>query len=151
MSMTRRIFLLVTAPALSAVALDRWPTSILDAWARATPPMARTGVVYMTIRNEGREPDALIAAQTEAAARAELHRTVIENGIARMQPVPHLEIPPGSDVRLEPNGLHLMLIELRAPLVAGTSFPLRVKFRSGLELALAVPVRTARAGGHSAH
>lgn len=105
----------------------------------------------MSIRNEGPDPDRLTGAQSIASGRVELHRTTVENGMARMQPVPILDIPPRSEVRLEPNGLHLMLVDLRAPLVAGSTFPLLVEFRSGMRVAVDVSVRAARSGMHSTH
>ena len=39
----------------------------------------------------------------------ELHETTVEDGVARMRPVPELLIRAGESVRLERGGLHLMM------------------------------------------
>lgn len=143
-------FLLVGLP-FGARSLDRSPIKVVDTWSRSTPPAARTGVVYMTIRNEGSEADALLDFESPVAARVELHQTVVEKGVARMIPVPQLEVPGRSEVKLEPNGLHLMLVDLRAPLVAGQSFPVTMAFRSGYKPTLEVSVRSVRGTGHAIH
>ena len=61
----------------------------------------------MTIRNAGMEADALLDIESPVAARVELHRTVVENGVARMVPVPRLEIAAKSEVKLDPKALSI--------------------------------------------
>lgn len=105
----------------------------------------------MTIRNDGPVAESATSAESDAAASAEFHRTSVEAGVARMAAVPRLEIPPRGDVTLEPNGLHLMLIDLRRPLIAGTTIRLTIRFASGLSQSLDVPVRASRPSGHGTH
>ena len=97
------------------------------AWARATPPGAGIGGGYVTIRNAGDQPDRLVGFSSPAAARGELHEMSVEGGVMRMRPVPSLEIAPGETVVMKPGGLHLMLMELKAPLRQGE--PLRATLR----------------------
>ena len=47
----------------------------------------------------------------------------------KMRRVEQVAIPAGAEVAFEPGGLHLMLIGLKAPLVAGKSLPLVLQFR----------------------
>ena len=102
---------------------------VAHAWARATPPGARVGAAYFTIENPGKA-DVLLAIASPAAARAELHRTTLENGMSRMRPAGEVVIAAGATVKVEPGGLHVMLMDLKAPLVAGTTVPLQLTFRN---------------------
>ena len=152
MPIARRTILLIAAgPLLPGMASERRGLRIVDPWSRSTPPAARTGVVYLTIRNDGADPDVVTSVESNAALRVEIHRTTVESGVARMQPVPQLEIPPRTEIRLEPNGLHFMLVDLRAPLVAGSTITVTIHFRSGEAATFEVPIRSTRPSGHSAH
>lgn len=97
-------------------------------WARATPPAAKTGAVYMEIRNTGAEPDRLVEIRSPVADRAEVHQTESESGIVRMRHVPALEIKPDGSALLRPGDIHIMLNGLKGPLQAGTEFPLTLQF-----------------------
>jgi copper(I)-binding protein len=82
----------------------------------------------MTLMNQAASADRLVAVTTEAAANAELHQSVEENGVARMLPVDSLEIPAGGSVELKPGGYHIMLMGLKAPLKKGDVLMLQLKF-----------------------
>jgi periplasmic copper chaperone A len=111
---------------------------IAKAWARATPPAAKTGAIYLTITNTGSAPDTIEGASSPAADKVELHEMKMENGVMRMRPVPSLTIAPGQSVVLKPNGYHLMLIGLKAPLTEGQKVPVTVTFeRAGAQQAMA--------------
>lgn len=97
---------------------------------------------YMTIRNEGAMPDRLVSATADAARTVEIHETVIENDVARMQMLPEgIAIPAGEAVELRPGGLHLMLIGLHRDLVPGMALTLTLTFESGQVITLRAPVR----------
>jgi periplasmic copper chaperone A len=116
-------------------------------WARALPAVAKNGAVYLEIRNTGTAPDRLVAISTPAAESAELHRTQIDGGIARMGELATLEIKPGDSALLHPGGLHIMLNGLKLPLKAGTEFPLTLRFeRAGL---VELEIRVERAPTHA--
>lgn len=72
------------------------------------------GAVYLSVVNPGAGSDRLLAVETAAAAAAEIHETVQEDGLLRMIAHPDgLEIPPRSTVELAPGGKHVMLIAPR--------------------------------------
>ena len=49
-----------------------------------------------------------------------MHRSIVSDGIARMEPLPNgLEIKPGETVELRPGGSHGMLVDLKRPLKEG--------------------------------
>ena len=119
------------------------------AWARATPPGARTGVAYLTIENRNAAPDRLVRAETPVAERAELHAHDMEAGVARMRSVDGLEVAPGQTTVLAPGGLHVMLVGLHRPLKRGEAFALTLVFERAGPVTLEVRVEGAGAGGPS--
>lgn len=133
--MTRRflVFSMAVAVTLLAAAAPaheyrRGALEIDHPWARATPPAAKNGAVYLEIRNTGAEPERLVRVSTPAAEKAELHRTEREGDVLRMRDMPVLVIPPNDSALLHPAGPHIMLTGLKAPLKAGTEFPITLHF-----------------------
>jgi copper(I)-binding protein len=67
-----------------------------------------------------------------------LHLSSVDaNGVARMWPLAKLELAPGEQVRFEPGGRHLMISDLKGPLVVGKRVPVTFEFDGG-EQALTV-------------
>jgi len=119
----------ILALGLTTAAFAQTSTIEVDqVWARATPPGAKTAAVYLTLINKGSTEDRLLSATTPVAGKAELHTTINDNGIMRMRPIAAITVKPGSSTKLQPNGMHIMLEELKAPLLAGQSFTLMLSF-----------------------
>ncbi len=97
-------------------------------YARPTPPGARTGGAYLTIDNRGNEPDRLLRVATPAAGAAEIHSMTMEGNVMRMRAVAAVEIPAHATTALKPGGYHVMLIDLKQPLVVGETLPLSLTF-----------------------
>src|SRR5207253_5093281 len=120
------------------------PTSgslrIDHAYARATPPGARTAVVYLTIANNGRDAERLLRASSPAAQSVEMHQMSMEKGMMRMRAVAALDIAPATSVALQPGGYHLMLLELARQLKQGETFPLTLVFHHAGSIRIEVPV-----------
>ena len=124
---------------------------VTDAWARATPPGAKTGAAYMTLQG-GTMGDRLLGATSEAAASVELHTVEESDGMARMRRLDSLEIPAGTRVELAPGGKHLMLIGLGAPLTAGDTLRLVLEFATSGNRTVEIEIRPAVAeAGHEHH
>ncbi|MSQ91876.1 MAG: copper chaperone PCu(A)C [Gammaproteobacteria bacterium] len=102
--------------------------SVTYAWARATPPGAAMGVIYLRIDNGSTKSDRLLKLRTSVAASADVHRTEIVDDIARMREVAVLHVAPGEKVEFAPGGLHVMLMGLKKPLVAGKTFEIELVF-----------------------
>jgi iron complex outermembrane receptor protein len=102
---------------------------IAHPWSRPTAPGMPMGVAYFTLENRGSTEDALVSASTPAATRVEFHQTTMSEGIARMRPLAQVVLPPGKPVKVEPGGIHMMLVDLKQPLAAGTQVPLTLVFR----------------------
>jgi periplasmic copper chaperone A len=114
--------------------------AITDPWSRPTPPIASVGAVYFSITNAGRKADRLLAISSPIARQAEIHESRAVNGTVEMRAVESIECPPGATVRIEPGGLHVMLLGLTHPLAAGTTFPLSLRFRDAGSVTVQVAV-----------
>lgn len=119
---------------------------ISAAWTRAAGANAN-GAGYLTIRNDGAAADRLLAASTAAARRVELHTMLRDGDVMRMRAVPSIELPPGQTVTLRPGGLHVMLLGLAAPLEAGGSLPLTLRFERAGEVEVRLAIGRAGAAG----
>jgi len=120
--------------------------SVVNAWARATAPMAKTGAVYLTIVDYG-APDRLLALATPIAGMAQLHETTMQNNIMRMRPVDGLAVSAQGPVTFAPGGYHVMLMGLKEPLREGQTFPLTLTFQHAGTMQTVVTVETVGAGG----
>lgn len=101
---------------------------IRDAWARETAPGQTSGAAYFTIVNSGSEGDRLVSVTTPAASMAMLHGSRNSNGVMAMRMMADLPVPATATVTLAPLGTHVMLTGLSAPLHAGNSLPLTLRF-----------------------
>jgi periplasmic copper chaperone A len=117
---------------------------ISGAWARATPPTAQVGAVYFAMTNHGSKLDQLLAASTDVAAKVEIHDSRTVNGVMQMRQVTVVNCPAGATVKVEPGGLHVMLLGLKHPLSAGSFIDLTLRFRDAGSLAVHVPVQNER-------
>jgi len=102
---------------------------VTQAWARATPGKSTIGAAYATVTAPA--GDRLVGAASPVAASVEIHQHTMEGGVMKMRQIDAVPLPAGQPVTLSPGGYHLMLIDLKAPLVAGQSFPLSLRFEKG--------------------
>lgn len=118
-----------------------------NAWARRAPVAGghgggtANGAVYVTIRNEGGQADALVAAASDAAHLVEFHETVHDAGVMRMRPLSKLEVGPGGAVEMKPGGHHIMLLGLTRDLKPGDKVKLTLTFDRAGQLTVEAPVR----------
>ena len=108
-------------------------------WARASAGPAKTAAAYLTIVDQG-QPDRLTGASTPVAAEATLHESMADMGMMKMRPVDGIALTPGKPVTLSPGGYHLMLTGLKAPLKAGDTFPLTLRFEHAEPVTVTVAV-----------
>jgi len=118
-------------------------------YARPTPPGARTGGVYLTIRNAGQARDQLVAAKSAAAQSVEIHSMQMEGNLMKMRAVRALDIPAGGEVTLGSGGYHVMLVGLSRPLAVGDEVPVTLTFaKAGSIDVLATVEPVQSADGH---
>jgi len=91
--------------------------AVEHAWIREAPPGAMS-VAYARLTNRGKGALVLDGARSADFGGAGLHRTIVDDGVARMREGT-LAIAPGASALLEPGGWHLMLFDPARPLKAG--------------------------------
>ena len=115
---------------------------VKDAWIRTPPPGAPTAAGYATITNHGIASDRLTGAFSGAAASVGLHEMDKQGGVMRMRPIPGgVAIGASATIKLEPNGRHLMLTGLKAPLRAGQHVHVVLQFQRAGQVAADFVVR----------
>lgn len=143
---------LLTAPA-AAHDVAAAGLKIGHPFAIETPPGAMSGAGYLTITNEGADPDRLIAVRADFP-RVTLHRTEIgADDIARMREADGIPVAPGETVALEPGGGHIMFMGLDGdPLEVGDIIPATLVFEKAGEVPVEfwVEPRGAAPTGHGA-
>jgi copper(I)-binding protein len=93
---------------------------------------------YATLVNPGRSPT-LIGASEVAAA--EIHESYQESGMMMMRPVKKLDVPAGKKVELKPGGYHIMLLNLKRDLKAGTVVKLTLQFQNAGKIPVNAEIR----------
>jgi copper(I)-binding protein len=126
---------------------------VTGAWSRNSPMMSEAGAAYMTITSA--VDDRLVGASVDpsVAGTVEIHETVMAEGEMAegemgdmggemtMRPVDGIDLPAGEAVALEPGGLHIMLLDLPAPLEIGQTYELTLTFEQAGEQTVTVEVR----------
>ena len=108
------------APASAEVAVE-------GAWARASVSGQKATGAFM--RLTAPQSLRLVSAQSPVAGVTELHEMKMDGDVMKMRAVPVLPLPAGQTVELKPGGYHVMLMDLKMPLVQGTSVPLTLVFQ----------------------
>ena len=128
------------------------PITVVQPWARATPPGAPTAAAYLTIMNHGTEPDVLVGGSSPQADRVEFHLSTMDNGVMKMRPATRgIAVPAGGTVELKPDGgYHVMLGGLKAPLRSGTMLPVTLRFAKAGSIEVVFAVEPIGARGPSA-
>lgn len=128
--------------ALLAAPLVRADIVASEGWSRATPPASTTAVGYLLLTNTGAESRSLLRIISPVSDRVMIHRSSIDhNGVARMWPVGELTLRPGETLRFDPNGFHVMFMDIKAPFVTGTKVPLSLLFEDEKEVTVMLEVR----------
>jgi copper(I)-binding protein len=139
MHLNRHVAAIAALAWVSAPALAQQPAvSVHDAWARATAPGQTTGAVYMTLSTP--VSDTLMSVSSPDAGAAMLHRTTKSNGMTGMADMDSLPIPAGRKITLAPNGIHVMLMDLKHPLIPGQAVEVDLTFANSPLVQVKAPV-----------
>jgi len=121
------------------------------AYIRATVPGQQVAGGFMKIENKG-IADQLLSASSPAAGEVQLHEMAMEGNVMKMRQVKDIPVPAGGSVELKPGGLHLMFMNIKAPLAAGESVPVKLKFAKAGEVEVKMPVNAmGQSGGAMKH
>ena len=119
------------------------PVEVRDGWIRpAVPGQSGTGAFMKLTAPSGSR---LIGISTPVAGVAEVHEMKLDGDTMRMRAVKGgLDLPARQTVELKPGGLHVMLMDLKQPILKDTVVPLVLRFedakgvQSSQELKLSV-------------
>jgi len=148
-----KALLIITGVAISNFVLAQTVTKtvttnaikIEDAYIRATVPGQQVAGGFMKIENKG-VADQLISASSPVAAEVQLHEMAMDGNVMKMRQVKDISVPAGGAVELKPGGLHLMFMNIKAPLTAGETIPVKLKFAKAGEVEVRMPVNAMGAG-----
>ena len=102
---------------------------VTEARSSPTPPVATVGAVYFSLTNTGPKSDRLTAITSAIASRVEIHESRRVQGMIQMRALSYVECPASATVKIEPGGMHIMLVGLTRPLSRGMQFPMSLSFR----------------------
>ena len=142
----RRILAFLAVALLAACRSGSEAVEIDAARAGATPPGITVAAAYMRI--VAKDGDTLLGAATPVAERVEMHSSFEENGLMKMRQLERIELAPGAPLSLQSGAAHFMLIGLRAPLAADTTFPLTLRFQKAGDRVVDVHVAAPGADAH---
>ncbi len=146
--MMRKLSLLAAALAFSTGALAGAADqiSVQDPYVRLAPPGAPATGAFMVIKNNGDKDVKLVKADNPASKVTELHNHINDNGVMKMRQVPGVDIKAKGEAVLKPGSLHVMLIDLKAPMKEGDVVPITLSFDDGsskqVEAKVVKPVAT---------
>lgn len=111
-----------------------------EAWIAEAPPAARHNAAYLVLRN-GPRGDSLVAVETPVAEVAEVHEMRQDKGVMRMRHEAVVALAPNAELRFQPGGRHIMLINMKRALKPGERVPLTLRFRKAGPLVIEAEVR----------
>ena len=106
----------------------------------AEPATQDEAAAYLTIRNNTNQEDTLVAVAADLAVRGEVHETMGGGEMRHMMATPTLLLPARGEVRMRPDSVHVMLLQLRKKLVAGDSVTLYLSLSRMGALEVRAPV-----------
>ena len=139
--------LLLSMGSLAALAQTA-AVKVEGAWARATVQGQKGTGAFMSLT--AKDGTSLVGVSSPVAGVAEVHEMKMEGDIMKMRALPMLDLPAGKKVELKPGGYHLMLMDLKAPLLKDSTVPVTLTFKDAKgvqsKLELKLPVSTVAPG-----
>lgn len=121
------IFALALGASLNVWASD--DVRIEHAWVRASVPGQMASGAFMQLT--ALRGATLLGVTSALAGVAQVHEMKMENGVMKMTQVAGgLPLPAGQTVTLKPGGYHIMLMDLKQTLAAGSQVPITLHLRA---------------------
>ena len=149
-SLATVLTLATAAAATSAQAQTR----IADPWVRGTVAQQKATGLFVTLSSAS--GTRLVSASSPVAGVVEIHQMAMEGNVMKMRALSNgLELPAGKAVELKPGGYHVMLLDLKQPLLAGDTVPVTLVFEGADKkrevVEIKAPVRALGAVAADAH
>lgn len=144
----QKTIVLLAGLLLSSLALAQ--VKVEGGWARATVQGQKATGAFMKLTAP--QATRLVAVSSPAAGVAEVHEMKMDGSVMQMRAIPALDLPANKVVELKPGSYHLMLMDLKAPLMKDSSVALTLTFKDakGVETKqqVSLPVTTGMPPGH---
>ncbi len=137
--MTKLLPTFFLALTLLGCSASRSGVEVKDAWSPPAPPGASVLAGYATVI--AHDDDTLIGVTSPAAREVQLHTMSEENGVMRMRPVESIQLEAGETLRLEPGGMHLMLMDPDPARAADEPIELTFRFAKAGEIRTVAKVK----------
>jgi len=130
------LLLLLVFPGFAFAELE-----ISNPWIKNLPPSVPVRAGYMTLHNPQSKTVSIVSLSSDAFGSIEIHQTIAQDGMMRMEQVTALKIEPDSTVQLAPGGLHLMMMNPVEPTRIGDTIEILILFDDGSEQKLEMRVK----------
>lgn len=113
---------------------------IKDQWLRPGAEKMATAL-YFTIKNNGGETDTLYSVESHVSKMVQIHETYSNGSVMGMREIGQVVIKPGEKVKLEPGGMHIMVMKLKKDLKIGDKIDFKLYFRKAGEIKITAEVK----------
>jgi copper(I)-binding protein len=138
--MLRTVLLLLVALAVDGVVAQEKTVSASKAWVKAPAAGETTATAFVVVDNPTMYDVYLVSASTEAAGSVQFHRAP-KTADAKPEPVAAVSAPAYGMVELKPDGVYLLLSDLKRPINPGDIVVLRLTTDGGVVLEATAQVR----------
>ncbi len=114
---------------------------VKDPYARAVPPGQPNSAIFLQLENISTTAHSLIKVSSNVSKTAELHAHIHEGGMMKMRRIDKIDIPAQGQTKLQPGGLHIMLVQLQQTLKIGDIVIVTLEFEDNSEITVQAPVR----------
>ena len=147
-SSARTLFCSSLLLAASLASAQPAAVKVEGAWTRATVQGQKGTGAFMNIT--AAQGTRLVGVSSPVAGVAEVHEMKMDGDVMKMRAIPGLDLPAGKTVQLKPGSYHLMLMDLKRPLLKDSTVPVTLRFKNAAgvdsQLELLVPVATTAPG-----
>jgi len=98
---------------------DNHDLTFSKVWIAEAPPVSQVLAAYMTINNHTNKDIKIFSATSSSFSSTTFHKTIFEDGLAKMRHLDSLIIPANSSLELKRGGFHMMLFNPVKPLHEG--------------------------------
>lgn len=121
---------------------------VVDAWVKATDDTMTAA--FMVLDNPTDDDIEIVAATSDVAGLVELHEMADVDGTMVMREVDGpLVVPAQGSLELAPGGLHIMLMDLRSPLLPGEVVTIELALGDGSTIVLEAVVKDFAGGNET--
>lgn len=93
------------------------------------PPGMQMAAGYFELENPGPQTLHIRSVSSDGFRMAEIHQTIVEEGLSKMREVKNVEIPGGTTRSFEPGGWHIMLMGYVGDPSASATIPVKIEMQ----------------------